>query len=204
MDKVRTKKVLKADGISTADFVVLNADSNFDAISSQMGPLFVKPAEEGSSIGLGSAYDGSALREAYINAAQYNSPVIAEQLLDGSEYTVAVLNGTALPPIKMTASGEFYDYQAKYLADDTEYLIPCGLSTSDIAKIQAMALAACDATGIKTWARVDIMSNSLGEFFVLEVNTVPGMTSHSLVPMAADAVGISFDQLVAQIVEASI
>ncbi len=201
MDKVRTKKILRADGISTAEFCVLTADSDFDAISNAMGPLFVKPAEEGSSIGLGSAYDGKALREAYVNAAQYRSAVIAEQLLDGAEYTVAVLKGQALPPIKMTAAGEFYDYEAKYLSDDTEYLIPCGLSDADIEKIQAMALQSCQSTGIKTWARVDIMTNSRGEFFVLEVNTVPGMTDHSLVPMAANAVGINFSQLVDQIVQ---
>jgi len=201
MDKIRTKKVLIADSISTAKFCMLTADSDFSGLIREMGAMFVKPAEEGSSIGLGSARSESELREAYINAAQHDSPVMAEQLIDGPEYTVAVLNGEALPPIRMNAAGEFYDYEAKYLSDDTEYLIPCGLSDEDIELIQSMALAACESTGIKTWARVDLMRNSSGEFFVLEVNTVPGMTDHSLVPMAAAANGVSFSQLVATIVE---
>jgi len=201
MDKIRTKKLLIADNIATAKFCMLTADSKFAQLIDEMGPLFVKPAEEGSSIGLGSARNEQELREAYINAAQHDSPVMAEQLIDGPEYTVAVLNGEALPPIRMNAAGEFYDYEAKYLSDDTEYLIPCGLSDDEIKQIQRMALAACDATGIKTWARVDLMRNSNKQFFVLEVNTVPGMTDHSLVPMAAAANGISFSQLVATIVE---
>ena len=156
----------------------------------------VKPALEGSSIGMSRADDVQQLRVAWLKAAEYDSHVMAERWVTGAEYTAAVLGDQTLPLIKLETPHEFYDYDAKYVADDTRYLIPCGLHEDLESQLRALALRAFEAVGASGWGRVDILMDRQQKPWLIEVNTVPGMTSHSLVPMAAKAVGIDFDELV--------
>jgi D-alanine-D-alanine ligase len=205
MDKWRTKLLWKALNIATPDFEVVNAHSDFAAIEQKLGlPLFVKPANEGSSIGISKVKTLGGLRPAWILAAKADPLVIAEKFVGGGEYTVGILGETALPIIKIVPKNEFYDFEAKYLRDDTEYLCPCGLSKEKEAQIQAEALQAFKAIGCTGWGRVDFLmdepdENNQQNHYFLELNTNPGMTDHSLVPMAAKAAGISFDELVVKI-----
>ncbi len=205
MDKWRTKLLWKVLNIKTPDFEVVNAQSDFAAIEHKLGlPLFVKPANEGSSIGITKVKKTGDLRPAWILACRADPLVIAEQFIGGGEYTVGILGETPLPIVRIVPKNEFYDYEAKYLRNDTEYLCPCGLSAEKEAQIQAEALQAFRAVGCKGWGRVDFLmdgdsTNDMGDHYFLEVNTSPGMTDHSLVPMAAKAAGISFDELVLKI-----
>jgi D-alanine-D-alanine ligase len=205
MDKWRTKLLWKALNIATPDFEVVNAHSNFAAIEQKLGlPLFVKPANEGSSIGISKVKTLGGLQPAWILAAKADPLVIAEKFVGGGEYTVGILGETALPIVRIVPKNEFYDFEAKYLRDDTEYLCPCGLSKEKEAQIQAEALQAFKAIGCTGWGRVDFLMDEADEnnqqnHYFLELNTNPGMTDHSLVPMAAKAAGISFDELVLQI-----
>ena len=207
MDKWRTKLLWKALNIATPDFEMVNEDSDFAAIEEKLGlPLFVKPANEGSSIGITKVKQKGGLQPAWILASRADPLVIAERFVGGGEYTVGILGETALPIIKIVPKNEFYDFEAKYLRDDTEYLCPCGLSAEKEAQIQAEALQAFKAIGCKGWGRVDFLmdgdsTNDMGKHYFLELNTNPGMTDHSLVPMAAKAAGISFDELVIKILE---
>jgi D-alanine-D-alanine ligase len=210
MDKWRTKLLWKVLNIATPDFEVVNADSDFAAIEQKLGlPLFVKPANEGSSIGITKVKRKGGLQPAWILAARADPLVIAEKFVGGGEYTVGILGETALPIIRIVPKNEFYDFEAKYLRDDTEYLCPCGLSAEKEAQIQAEALQAFKAIGCKGWGRVDFLmdgdsTNDMGNHYFLELNTNPGMTDHSLVPMAAKAAGISFDELVVKILSMTI
>lgn len=210
MDKWRTKLLWKALNIATPDFEVVNANSDFAAIEKRLGlPMFVKPANEGSSIGISKVKQIGGLQPAWILASKADPLVLAEKFVGGGEYTVGILgddlNGyCALPIIKIVPKNEFYDYEAKYLRNDTQYLCPCGLSKEKEAQIQAEALQAFKAIGCKGWGRVDFLmdgdsTNDMGNHYFLELNTNPGMTDHSLVPMAAKAAGISFDELVVKI-----
>ena len=200
MDKWRTKLLWKVLNIKTPDFEVVNAQSDFAAIEQKLGlPLFVKPANEGSSIGITKVKKAGGLQPAWILACRADPLVIAEQFIGGGEYTVGILGETPLPIVRIVPKNEFYDYEAKYLRNDTEYLCPCGLSAEKEAQIQAEALQAFRAVGCKGWGRVDFLMDERGNHFFLEVNTSPGMTDHSLVPMAAKAAGISFDELVIKI-----
>lgn len=205
MDKWRTKLLWKALNIATPDFEMVNEDSDFSAIEEKLGlPLFVKPANEGSSIGITKVKQAGGLQAAYILAARADPLVIAEKFVGGGEYTVGILGETALPIIRIVPKNEFYDFEAKYLRDDTEYLCPCGLSAEKEAQIQAEALQAFKAIGCIGWGRVDFLMdepdiNNKQNHFFLELNTNPGMTDHSLVPMAAKAAGMSFDELVMNI-----
>ena len=207
MDKWRTKLLWKALNIATPDFEVVNANSDFAAIEKRLGlPMFVKPANEGSSIGISKVKQIGGLQPAWILASKADPLVIAEKFVGGGEYTVGILgddlNGYhALPIIKIVPKNEFYDYEAKYLRNDTQYLCPCGLSKEKEAQIQAEALQAFKAIGCKGWGRVDFLMDEQGKHYFLELNTNPGMTDHSLVPMAAKAAGISFDELVIKILE---
>ena len=202
MDKWRTKLLWKALNIATPDFEMVNEDSDFAAIEEKLGlPLFVKPANEGSSIGITKVKQKGGLQPAWILASRADPLVIAERFVGGGEYTVGILGETALPIIKIVPKNEFYDFEAKYLRDDTEYLCPCGLSAEKEAQIQAEALQAFKAIGCKGWGRVDFLMDEQGKHYFLELNTNPGMTDHSLVPMAAKAAGISFDELVIKILE---
>ncbi len=199
MDKLRSKRLWRGIGLPTADFVELKEDSDAEALLAQLGKVFVKPASGGSSIGTAGADSAESLREAWRQASQYGDKVIAEQLIEGDEYTVAVLDGEALPAIKMETDNAFYDYEAKYFSDDTRYLCPCGLPEDDEAELQRLAVLAFESLGCESWGRVDFMRDGDGRFWILEVNTVPGMTDHSLVPMAARAAGIELPELVGRI-----
>lgn len=204
MDKWRTKLLWRATGVTTPNFELVRADSDFDAIEQRLGlPLFVKPANEGSSIGISKVKQAGGLKAAYEEAAQYDDLVIAEQFIGGGEYSVGILGDTVLPVIRIIPANEFYDYEAKYLRDDTQYLCPCGLAPEVEKKIRAEALEAFRVVGGAAWGRVDFLMDEQGQHYFLEVNTSPGMTDHSLVPMGAKTAGISFDQLVLTILEAA-
>ncbi len=202
MDKWRTKLLWQAAGIPTPQFELVSADSDFAAIEARLGlPLFVKPANEGSSIGISKVKTAGGLRAAYEEAAQYDPLVIAERFVGGGEYTVGVLGDQVLPVIRIVPANEFYDYEAKYLRDDTRYLCPAGLSEAQETAIRAQAQQAFRVLGGRGWGRVDFLMDEAGKHYFLEANTSPGMTDHSLVPMGARAAGIEFDQLVMQILE---
>jgi D-alanine-D-alanine ligase len=204
MDKKRSKELWQGIGLATAGFVALTRDSDWQGIIDRFGKVFVKPACQGSSIGMSSADSADTLRQSFELASQYAGEVLAEQFVDGPEYTVAVLGDDALPSIRLETDNEFYDYEAKYVSDDTRYHCPSGLSASEEAEIAALSLRAFRSLGCSVWGRVDVMRDAAGRFYVLEVNTVPGMTSHSLVPMAAAASGMAIHELVQRILELSL
>lgn len=202
MDKWRTKLVWQAAGLPIPDYEMLTANSDAAAIVKKLGlPLFVKPANEGSSVGISKVKAASELQAAYQEAVKYDSLVIAESFVGGGEYTAAILGEQALPVIKIEPANEFYDYEAKYLRDDTRYLCPSGLSAAHEAEMQSLAKQAFALIGGQGWGRVDFLMSESGKPYVLEVNTSPGMTDHSLVPMAARQAGISFEQLVIKVLE---
>ncbi|MFT6552782.1 MAG: D-alanine-D-alanine ligase [Zhongshania marina] len=203
MDKFRCKLLWLGLGLSTPKFIELTAGSDWAAIIADMGSVIVKPACEGSSIGMARAETAQELEAAWQNAQAYGR-VFAEQWVVGSEYTVAILNGKALPAIKLETDAAFYDFNAKYLSNETRYLCPCGLSAAEELELSELALAAFNSLGCQGWGRVDVMRDSDGRFYLLEVNTVPGMTDHSLVPMAAKQAGLDFEQLVKAILAGSI
>lgn len=203
MDKVRSKQLWRGIGVTTADFTTLHAETNWGKEIERLGKVFVKPACEGSSIGMTPAETAGELESAWREASRYGGSVIAEQFIDGPEYTVSILGDQALPSICMETDNEFYDYEAKYLSDDTSYHCPSGLNAEDEERVGQLALQAFQSVGCAIWGRVDTMRAADGNFYVLEVNTIPGMTSHSLVPMAARASGMSIDVLVERILELS-
>ena len=203
MDKFRCKLLWLGMGLSTPKFIELTAASDWAAIIADLGSAIVKPACEGSSIGMSRAASAEELQSAWQGAQAYGR-VFAEQWVVGSEFTVAILNGVALPAIKLETEAAFYDFNAKYLSNDTRYLCPCGLSERDELELSELALAAFTSLGCDGWGRVDVMRDGEGRFYLLEVNTVPGMTDHSLVPMAAKQAGLDFEQLVRAILVASI
>ena len=202
MDKWRSKMIWQAAGLPVPDYAVLDGASDFAAVEARLGlPLFVKPANEGSSIGISKVKQTGGLRTAYELAARFDSCVIAEKYLAGGEFTVGILAGQALPVIRIVPATEFYDYDAKYLRDDTEYRIPSGLGEEREEEMRDMALRAFAVLGGRGWGRMDLMLDAGGRMYCLEANTSPGMTDHSLVPMAARAAGISFPQLVLKLLE---
>jgi D-alanine-D-alanine ligase len=202
MDKVRTKRLWAAEGLPTAPYEVLGKDTNLKAVAKRLGtPLFVKPASEGSSVGMTKVKKAGDLEEAYALAVNYDPIVIAEKFVDGPELTVAIVGERVLPVIRIETPREFYDYEAKYIANDTRYLIPCGVSDKKEKELQALCLKAFRALGCRGWGRVDLMLDKRGRPFLLEVNTSPGMTDHSLVPMAARAVGMPYDELCVKVLE---
>jgi D-alanine-D-alanine ligase len=202
MDKLRTKRVWAAEKLPTPGYEVLGEATNFRITARRLGlPLMVKPASEGSSIGMSKVRAAGKLEQAYAAAAKYDPVVIAEQFIDGMELTGAILGEQALPLIKLETPRDFYDYEAKYTADDTRYIVPCGLPAKKERELQELCLAAFRTLGCRGWGRVDLMLNKRGRPFLLEVNTSPGMTDHSLVPMAARAVGISYADLCLKILE---
>lgn len=204
MDKLRTKQLWQGIGFPTPAFEMLSEQSDWQGIIDRWGEAMVKPSGEGSSIGMARVSSAEQLKEAYFKAVKYDRRVLAEQWVVGSEYTVAILNDQALPAIGLETDHRFYDYEAKYQSDDTRYLCPCGLSSEKEHELQQLALAAFDSLGCKGWGRVDFMQAADGRFYALEVNTVPGMTNHSLVPMAAKAAGMTFERLVIDILKSSL
>jgi D-alanine-D-alanine ligase len=202
MDKLRTKRIWSAEGLPTAPHAVLTSESNLKAVCKKLGlPIFVKPAREGSSVGMTKVKRAGDLEEAFALAVNYDPVVIAEKFIDGPELTVSILGEDVLPIIRIETPREFYDYEAKYIANDTRYLIPCGLPKPKEKQIQAMCLKAFQALGCRGWGRVDLMLDRRGKPYLLEINTSPGMTDHSLVPMAARAVGINYEDLCVKILE---
>jgi len=202
MDKWRCKLVWQAANLPIPDYQLLDEGSDWDGVSSRLGmPLFVKPANEGSSVGISKVCAADALKEAYFKAVKHDNLVLAEQYVGGGEYTVALLGDHALPVIKIEPANDFYDYEAKYLTDKTAYLCPSGLSPEQETEMQMLAKKAFALIGGQGWGRVDFLMDEAGRMYLLEVNTTPGMTDHSLVPMAARQAGISFEQLVVRILE---
>jgi D-alanine-D-alanine ligase len=203
MDKWRTKLLWRSVGLPTPDFDILEAHSDFAAVEARLGlPLFVKPMREGSSIGVIKVSQAGQLSDAYLEAALHDMVdrrVIAERGIVDGEYTVAIVGDEALPVIRIVPAGDFYDYEAKYVRDDTRYLCPCGLPEARAMELRAQALEAFRVLGCRGWGRVDFLMDEQGGAYFLEVNTSPGMTDHSLVPMAARAVGLSYEQLVMRI-----
>ncbi|HJW04547.1 MAG TPA: D-alanine--D-alanine ligase [Azospira sp.] len=204
MDKWRTKLMWEAVGLPVPAYALLNARSDFAEVEEELGlPLFVKPACEGSSIGISMVKEEGGLAAAYAEAAKHDSLVLAERGITGGEYTVAIIGQgddlQALPIIKIEPATEFYDYEAKYLRDDTRYLCPCGLPAAKETEIQAGALKAFRAIGGRGWGRIDFLMDEEGNHYFLEANTSPGMTDHSLVPMAARVAGIDYEQLVVRV-----
>jgi D-alanine-D-alanine ligase len=202
MDKWRTKLLWLAAGVPTPDYALLTADTDFDAVVAKLGlPIFVKPAREGSSIGMSKVTEAGELKAAWQKAAEFDALVLAEQFVAGAEYTCAIVGEQVLPMIRLIPKKAFYDFEAKYMRDDTEYRVPCGLPPAQEQAIAKLAKRAFDVLGCRGWARLDVMLDAAGQPYFLEANTSPGMTDHSLVPMAARAAGMSFDQLVLTILE---
>lgn len=202
MDKWRTKLIWQATGILSPRYELLQADSNFDQVAETLGlPLIVKPAREGSTIGLSKVHHKQDLAAAYQLAAQHDGLVLAEEFIAGTELTVAILGETSLPVVKIEIAGELYDYQAKYFSNETKYFCPSGLPEELESMIRNQALRAYQMLGCQGWGRVDLILSQTNQFYFLEANTSPGMTSHSLVPMAARTAGISFENLVLKILD---
>jgi D-alanine-D-alanine ligase len=204
MDKLRTKRLAQAVGIPTTESLVLRGPADLDNCIERLGlPLIVKPATQGSSVGMTKVEKAEQLLPAYQAAALLEPQVFAEPWITGGEYTVAVLQGRALPSIRIETPATFYDYQAKYFRNDTKYFCPSGLSSEAEKHLANLALSTFGAVGAEGWGRADFMMDKTGRPYLLEINTVPGMTDHSLVPMAARALDISFEQLVWQVLETS-
>lgn len=205
MDKLRTKLCWQGMGLATPLWFVLKSERDVDTCISKLGfPVIVKPAQEGSSIGMSKAHNRDELVTALQLAQQYDCDVYAEQWVQGREFTVAVLDGEALPAIRLETPNVFYDFDAKYRANTTRYHCPCGLNAEREQQLQALAVQACQGVGVTGWARVDVFIDDNDCPQLIEVNTVPGMTDHSLVPMAAKAAGIDFNELVWRILETSV
>ena len=205
MDKIRTKQVWIAEGLPTPRFVRVPQGGDLRAAVAELGfPVFVKPSSEGSSVGVARVVDEAAIDDAIRVAQEYGGEMLMEQMVVGDELTVGILGEIALPSIRIVPKGEWYDYNAKYIADDTQYLCP-GLEGAEEEQIRRIALDAFRAAGCTGWGRVDVMRDrASGQLHLLEVNTAPGMTSHSLVPKAARALGLEFDELCWRILEQSL
>lgn len=203
MDKIRTKQVWLSLGLPTPRYARISKDDDIVAAARALGlPVIVKPSCEGSSVGVSRVFNEADLINAVELAARYPGELLMEQLIEGEEFTIGILDGQALPTIRIVPAGEYYDYHAKYVAEDTQYVCP-GSSGNAESAMRALALEAFSSAGCSGWGRVDVMRDRSGNNFLLEVNTAPGMTSHSLVPKAARAVGIEFDDLVWRVLETS-
>ena len=208
MDKMRTKMLWKAFGLPVAEMEVVTRETfnslNSEEVVARLGlPLMVKPSLEGSSVGLTKVKTVEALKSAVEFALKFDNTILIEEWLAGDELTVPVLDGKVLPAIRIVPEGEFYDYEAKYISDNTQYFCPAGLTPEREQELELLVKRAYDAVGCRGWSRIDVMCDSKGNFRLVEVNTNPGMTSHSLFPKSAATVGISFEQLVVKILELS-
>ncbi len=204
MDKLLTKRIWRSAGLPTPNFMRLTPDSDLAAVVATLGlPVVVKPAAEGSSIGVSIVEDAADLAAAYAAAAEGGGEVFAEQYVQGDELTCGILDNEALPLIRVATAQRFYDYHAKYVSDDTQYFCPAGLSEADERDVRKLSLAAFRVLGAEGWGRIDCFRDRQGKVWLIELNTVPGMTSHSLVPKAARAAGIEFEELVLRILATS-
>ncbi|MCX7191576.1 MAG: D-alanine--D-alanine ligase [Candidatus Methylopumilus sp.] len=202
MDKLKTKLLWRTLNISTPDFLQVTEKTLYADIINLIGsPFFIKPSNEGSSIGIDKIKNEQQYKEAFLKTSKIDSNVIVEKFVDGEEFTVGIVNGKFLPVIKIKPTNEFYDYEAKYLKDDTQYICPSEIEKNKETLIAQEALEAFNSIGCSSWGRVDFMMDKKNDHFFIEVNTSPGMTSHSLVPMAAKEIGIDFDQLVLEILK---
>ena len=202
MDKLKTKLLWRSLNISTPDFLQVTEKTSYEEIMSAIGvPFFIKPSNEGSSIGIDKIKNEKQYQDAFLKTSKIDANVIVEKFVDGEEFTVAIVNDKTLPVIKIKPSNEFYDYQAKYIKDDTQYICPSGIEKHKEVLISQEAIRAFKVIGCSSWGRVDFMMDKQGRHYFIEVNTSPGMTSHSLVPMAAKEAGINFDQLVLEILK---
>jgi D-alanine-D-alanine ligase len=205
MDKLKTKRVVVGAGYTAPQYAVLSSTADLEPALQRIGlPMMIKPASQGSSVGMSKVKSAEELPRAYAEASAVDPIVFAEAFVSGDEYTVGVLQDRALPSIRIVPATEFYDYQAKYFRNDTQYFCPSGLSDAEEAELHAAALAAFKVTDCFGWGRVDFMRDrSTGKFYFIEINTTPGMTDHSLVPMAARQAGIDFEELVWRVLETS-
>lgn len=203
MDKYRTKALWRGLGLPTPESVLIVDEADLQAAAAVGFPLMIKPSREGSSIGMTKVEDEQQLQQAWETARRYDASVLAERWIVGREYTAAVLQGEALPLIRLETPHTFYDYEAKYHADTTSYHCPCGLPEAQETELQRLCLRAFEAVGASGWGRVDLMLDEKQRPWLIEVNTVPGMTDHSLVPMSARTAGIEFDELVLRILASS-
>ena len=205
MDKQRTKLVWQALGLPTPESVMLEAGADWAAVVARLGlPLIVKPVHEGSTLGISIVESAEALATAYHEAARFDARVMAERFIKGDEYTVSLLGDEVLPAIRVEVPGGFYDYEAKYLSDETRYHLPCGLADAEEAELGELCRRAFEAVGAEGWGRVDVMRDAEGRFWLIEINTSPGMTDHSLVPQAAAHAGIDFEALVLRILASTL
>ncbi len=204
MDKLRTKEIWLANGMATPAFLTLNHETKAEDVVKVLGlPLIVKPFKEGSSIGMSKVSDISEMKPAMELALQYDNDVLAEKWIEGDEYTAAIVSNESLPLIRLETDNTFYDFDAKYVSDATQYHCPCGLDDKEEDRLKMLAKKAFDAIGASGWGRVDMMLDASGESYLIEVNTLPGMTDHSLVPMAAKQAGYDFKTLVLNILDTS-
>ena len=204
MDKVKTKQIWQGSDLPTAPYRIITKETDLDSVIADLGlPVIIKPVHEGSSVGMSKVEKAEDFAAAIAKATAHDAVVMAEKWITGREFTISFLNGQPLPVIRLQPPADvaFYDYEAKYQRNDVEYGIPCGLSDAEEKNLQALCLRAFQAVGAEGWGRIDAMQDEQGNFWLLEVNTVPGMTSHSLVPKAAQAVGYSFDELCVAILE---
>ena len=204
MNKLLSKQLWVQQNLPTPAFERVAIDSDPALLVERLGlPLIIKPVNEGSSIGMNKVVEIEGLAAAIAEAIQFDDEVMAESWIEGEEYTVSILGDITLPVIRLETPNEFYDFDAKYEANTTKYLCPCGLSEAEEIQCRSLALAAFNGLRMHGWGRVDFMKNAAGQFYLLEANSVPGMTDHSLVPMSAKAAGLSFETLVWQILESS-
>jgi D-alanine-D-alanine ligase len=203
MDKARSKRLWAGMGLPTPEYLLIRGEDDLETVGALGFPLIVKPVHEGSSIGISRVTDAASLQRSWVTARQFDREVLAERWITGEEYSITILNGEALPVIRLETSHELYDFSAKYESDDTGYFIPSGLSEAAESGIQELALRAFNAVGAKGWGRVDVMVDEQQQPWLIEANTVPGMTNHSLVPMAAAAIGVDFSELVMNILAGS-
>ena len=202
MDKYRCKLLWKGLGLPVPDYEVLRDDSDFAAVEAKLGlPLFVKPANEGSSVGVVKVKEAGRLKDVYRDLKQYKGEIIAEKFIGGGEYTCGIIGGRALPAVRIIPATEFYDLEAKYERDDTVYLCPSDLSPEDEQLMRELTVRAFEAVGGRGWGRIDFLKDETGRLYLLEANTLPGMTSHSLVPKAAAQAGMDFPQLCIEILK---
>lgn len=201
MDKVKTKQVWSQLGLNTAEFYLLNDDSDWQSIINSLGKVVVKPVNDGSSLGVAIVDDVNSLRKQYRDAKQFDLQVMAEQYIAGREFSTPVLNGELFPTIQMETAREFFDYEAKYVDEDTQIICPPEISKEELEELEMLVGCAYESLGCSGVARVDVMQDESGKFFLLELNTIPGMTTHSFVPMSAKQIGIDFDELVLRILD---
>ena len=199
MDKVRTKLIWQRLGLNTAEFVLLDAKTDWDSVIAELGPVVVKPVNGGSSLGIAISGTGQELKNQYAESAKFDAQVFAEKCIFGKEFSVGVIEGELLPSIELETDREFFTFDAKYIDENTRVICPPNLESSELKSLEELVLQAYESLSCKGLARVDVMQDGDGKFYLLEVNTVPGMTSHSFIPLAAEKAGLDFDELLLRV-----